>query len=69
LRQVFRDDTGSEYGAGIAVFEVPLLPAGTTREPTFYNRHGDWFGWSCLALTVAGLVRAGRMKGKERVES
>ena len=20
--------------------------------PTFYNRHGDWFGWGCVAITL-----------------
>jgi apolipoprotein N-acyltransferase len=28
--------------------------------PTFYNRHGDWFGWGCVA--VAGIVLLFRKK-------
>lgn len=57
LREVFRDDQGSVYGSGIAVFEVPLLPSGTAREPTFYAQFGDWFAWLCLAV-VAGQIMA-----------
>ncbi len=40
------------YGAGYAAIEVPLR--GPDRQPTFYNRHGDWFGWTCVG--VAGLL-------------
>jgi apolipoprotein N-acyltransferase len=44
----------------VVVRDVPLLGGGT-----FYSRHGDVFGWSCLALasvlTLAGFVgRSGR---------
>jgi apolipoprotein N-acyltransferase len=51
MRQVFKDVTGSIYGTGAMTFELPLpdeMPA-----PTFYNRHGDWFGWGCVVLTAA----------------
>jgi len=34
--------------------EIPLLAPGETRPRTFYNLHGDWFGWGCVA--IAGIV-------------
>ena len=57
-RKIFRDDNGSVYGAGTMIFELPLH----AHEPTFYTRHGDWFGWSCVgvALIVCGLKVARR---------
>ena len=54
LRQIFRTPAGSEYGAGAITLEIPL-PAQKTA-PTFYQRHGDWFGLGCAALTLISLV-------------
>jgi apolipoprotein N-acyltransferase len=48
VRQTFRDSSGSVYAAGSLTVDVPLQP----HTPTFYNRHGDWFGWVCVVLTV-----------------
>ncbi len=56
LREVFRDEKGSEYGSGIAVFEVPLLPSGSTRTATYYARFGDWFAWLCFAVVAAAIL-------------
>ena len=56
LRQIFRDEHGSVYGPGVMRAEVSLRKPGQNRPLTFYTRHGDWFGWSCLA---AGIVWAG----------
>ena len=50
VRQVFKDKTGSIYGVGAMTFELPL-PAEKPA-PTFYNRYGDWFAWSCVAITA-----------------
>jgi apolipoprotein N-acyltransferase len=50
MKQIFRDANGGIYGIGAMTFELPL-PNGKTA-PTFYNRHGDWFGWSCVAVTI-----------------
>jgi apolipoprotein N-acyltransferase len=44
-------DSKDIYGAGFKIVRVPLLPAGSFREQTFYNRYGDWFGWLCVLLT------------------
>jgi apolipoprotein N-acyltransferase len=50
LRQIFKDQTGGIYGAGAMTFELPL--PGEKSAPTFYHRHGDWFAWCCVAVTV-----------------
>jgi apolipoprotein N-acyltransferase len=60
IQQVFRDATGSEYGAGAVAFAIPLSKTA----PTFYQRHGGWFGGSCALLTVAALVWARRKTGR-----
>jgi len=56
LRQVFRDTKGSVYGVGFMNAEIPLL-AGQSRTATFYNTHGDWFGWICVGITGVMLCR------------
>jgi apolipoprotein N-acyltransferase len=55
-RQIFHDQHGSVYGAGFMTAEIPLLPPGEKRPPTFYHEHGDWFGWSCAAIAVIKLA-------------
>ncbi len=57
LRQVFRDDRGTIYGAGSLTCEVPLLGVGEKRAPTFYHTHGDWFGWGCVGIAGIMLIR------------
>ncbi|HVM46578.1 MAG TPA: apolipoprotein N-acyltransferase [Candidatus Acidoferrum sp.] len=52
LRDVFRDPRGTIYGPGFMTAEIPLPPAGQPRVPTFYNRHGDLFGWLCVGVAV-----------------
>jgi apolipoprotein N-acyltransferase len=56
MREVFRDERNSVYGAGFMTFEIPVL-AGATRPRTFYNEHGDWFGWACVGLAVLMVAR------------
>ena len=41
------------YGPGFKKVQVPLFEEGGKREPTFYNLHGDWFGWGCTALALS----------------
>jgi apolipoprotein N-acyltransferase len=48
VREILRDNTGSVYGTGALTIDLPL----EKHAPTFYNRHGDWFGWGCVALTI-----------------
>jgi len=60
LRQVFRDERGTIYGPGFMTADIPLLGNGEGRAPTFYHRHGDWFGWGCVG--IAGIMLARRVK-------
>jgi apolipoprotein N-acyltransferase len=61
LRQIFRDSGNSVYGPGFMTTESPLLAGGERHSLTFYNRHGDWFGWACVG--IAGLMLLGRLPG------
>lgn len=56
IRQIFRDDARSVYGAGVLTAQIPLLELGQARASTFYHRHGDWFGWGCVGIAVVALV-------------
>jgi len=55
VRQIFKDATGRIYGPGFMTMEL-RLPAEKPA-PTFYNRHGDWFGWGCVILAAAITAR------------
>jgi apolipoprotein N-acyltransferase len=57
LRQIFKDDHDRVYGPGCMTAEIPLLSPGEQRPRTFYNQHGDLFGWSCAAWGIVVLVR------------
>ena len=46
VREILKDQNGSVYGIGAMTIEVPLQK----HSPTFYNRHGDRFGWGCVIL-------------------
>lgn len=50
LREIFKDAEGRIYGPGFMSFALPL--SAERPPPTFYNRHGDWFGWMCVAATL-----------------
>jgi apolipoprotein N-acyltransferase len=51
MRDAYLPGTTDAYGAGYKLVQVPRL-GGKKREPTFYRRHGDVFGWSCVAWSV-----------------
>ncbi|HWD92165.1 MAG TPA: apolipoprotein N-acyltransferase [Verrucomicrobiae bacterium] len=51
--QKFTDKNGSVYGVGFMIATVPLPDQ---HSQTFYNRHGDWFGWACLALAIVTVL-------------
>lgn len=55
LRDVLRDSRGTIYGKGFLLVELPLGRSDSEHILTFYARHGDWFGWACVALTVSVL--------------
>jgi apolipoprotein N-acyltransferase len=64
IREVFRDPKGSAYGAGFMLVSLPLPARDQKGQPTFYNRYGDSFGWSCVVLALAGLTS--RFKRRKR---
>ncbi|MGH8021984.1 MAG: apolipoprotein N-acyltransferase [Limisphaerales bacterium] len=61
VREVFHDAHGGVYGPGTMIFKLPL----EKRSPTFYTRHGDWFGWSCLGF-AAVLILSGFRDAKRQ---
>ena len=56
MHEVYFGDSSDIYGPGFKTALVPLLPPGTKRPPTLYNRYGDWFGWACVAVCAAFLT-------------
>jgi apolipoprotein N-acyltransferase len=60
VRQIFKDKTGGIYGVGAMTFELPLPDEKPA--PTYYNRHGDLFGWSCAVITISLLFQKTRRK-------
>ncbi|MGA9779673.1 MAG: apolipoprotein N-acyltransferase [Limisphaerales bacterium] len=58
MREIFRDPGGSVYGAGALTVDVPVTQNGAGRAPTFYHRHGDWFGWTCVVVAVLVSIRS-----------
>jgi apolipoprotein N-acyltransferase len=53
MREILKDQNGSVYGIGAMTIEIPLQQ----HAPTFYNRHGDRFGWGCVILALALVAR------------
>jgi apolipoprotein N-acyltransferase len=61
MRQVLRAEVDDEYGPGFLVVELPLGTVDGTRVGTYYQRHGDVFGWGCVFLALgAGVWRRRR---------
>jgi apolipoprotein N-acyltransferase len=48
-QQVFTDKNGTVYGVG---FMHGTIPLPDSHPQTFYNLHGDWFGWACVAFAA-----------------
>src|SRR6185437_8846990 len=53
VHEKFRDQIGILYGTGAETIDLPTSP----HAQTFYNRHGDWFGWSCVGISALVLAR------------
>jgi apolipoprotein N-acyltransferase len=53
------------YQAGFKLVTVPMPQAEVKQRGTFYNRHGDWFGWFCVATTATALLSR-RLLGTRR---
>jgi apolipoprotein N-acyltransferase len=47
-------DAADVHGTGFRVVKL-AVPAGA-REPTFYQQHGNWFGWTCAGLSTVLLL-------------
>jgi apolipoprotein N-acyltransferase len=56
MKEVYFPGTKDVYGPGFKIVEVPLLDR--KRPPTFYRRHGDLFGWSCVAWSALAVGRS-----------
>lgn len=64
LRQVFAGGKGTVYEPGFMVADIPLPEPENRRAATFYNRHGDVFGWACAGIAAAMLgLRLVRLRG------
>jgi apolipoprotein N-acyltransferase len=50
MRDAGFDNPQDVYRAGFKIVTVPFPSARTT---TFYNRHGDVFGWTCVIIVAA----------------
>jgi len=48
-------EDASVYGRGFGRIDLRLPAAGEQWPATFYNRHGDWFGWGCVAISLLSL--------------
>jgi apolipoprotein N-acyltransferase len=54
-RQVYADKTGSVYGVG---FMIAAIPLPDKHSQTFYNQHGDVFGWACVGLVALFILKS-----------
>jgi apolipoprotein N-acyltransferase len=52
--EILKDNSGSVYGVAAITVEIPV---GESHAPTFYHRHGDWFGWVCVVWTAMLALR------------
>lgn len=66
LRDVGFDNARDIYRAGFKVVDLPLRDAAS-RTPTFYNKHGDWFGWACVIVAAVPLALRFRDARKAKV--
>ena len=65
-KEILRDNSGSEYATGTLTVEIPLRAASEKFATTFYQRHGDWFAWSCVLFSLAAWF-TGRKKLIDRM--
>jgi apolipoprotein N-acyltransferase len=56
MHDVYFPGSRDIYQAGFKIVEIPLRGSTDKGRRTFYNRHGDWFGWSCAGIVVAYLA-------------
>lgn len=56
-------DAAGVHGTGFRVVKL-AVPANGSRERTFYQQHGNWFGWGCVFATL-GLLALSRLRRRE----
>jgi apolipoprotein N-acyltransferase len=58
MHEIYFVGSNNIYKAGFKIVDVPVLAANYQRARTFYNKHGDLFGWICCAWgSIAVLMR------------
>jgi apolipoprotein N-acyltransferase len=57
---------GDVYGPGFITPKIPLRDPGERRQ-TIYNEYGDWFGWSCCAVSGILLLLLTLKRGPQPV--
>jgi apolipoprotein N-acyltransferase len=65
MHQVFFDDSNDIYRAGFKLVNIPLRGKASPQPRTFYQRYGDWLGWSCVVV-LFGVVIARWPWGRPR---
>ncbi len=56
MNNVAFDDSTDVYRAGFKIVTVPMPSPETKSHRTFYNQHGDVFGWGCVVVTAVILA-------------
>jgi apolipoprotein N-acyltransferase len=56
LHDVYFPGSTDIYQAGFKIATIPLR--AKNRPQTIYHRHGDFFGWACVALAIAMTIRS-----------
>ncbi len=56
LNNVYFEGSTDIYQAGFKLVTIPVYSGTAKASPTFYNRHGDWFGWSCVLITTVAFA-------------
>ena len=56
LHDIYFPGTEDVYGAGFKIVRVPLRKQSNNESRTVYSLFGDWFGWSCVAVTALLLI-------------
>jgi apolipoprotein N-acyltransferase len=64
IHNIYFEHSTDIYQAGFKLITVPLPAPEARSAPTFYRRHGDWFGWSCVLVTAT--VLATRVRFRKR---
>lgn len=66
LHDIYFDGSKNIYAAGWIMANVPIRPDHSSRSLTFYNQHGDWFGWGCMGMVIVAAVWAAFQRRENR---